>query len=89
MDKRTVNPKSLENLKLGAVSRRSGKERHAYTVLPTTHQWLSYGGNASHRLDELVGKIMRGELAGIERVRKLEREIADLKEQLHRRNKVK
>lgn len=73
------NPKSLENLKLGAQARYSGKERHAYTVKPETHQWLSSGGNASLRLDELVGKILTGELVNVSVVKKLEAEIAELK----------
>lgn len=82
MSDRKYNPKSLENLKLGGASRRSGKERHAYSILPTTHSWLASGGNASQRLDEVVGKILAGELVGVAMLRKLEAEIADLKKQL-------
>jgi hypothetical protein len=54
------NPNSLANLKLGAMSRHSGKERHCYTVKPDTHEWLAKGDNASNRLDEMVGKSLQG-----------------------------
>lgn len=59
---RRINERSLENLKLGAVARRQGKERHNYTILPETHQWLEHSGNASRRLDELVASAKRGEI---------------------------
>lgn len=80
MSERKYNPKSLENLKLGGKSRYVGKERHAYSILPATHEWLASGGNASQRLDELVGKVLRNELVSIERLRRLEEEITRLKQ---------
>ena len=82
MSERKYNPKSLENLKLGSKARYTGKERHNYTIMPATHEWLASGGNASLRLDEVVGKILRGELVGVERVRKLEAEVTSLKKML-------
>lgn len=59
---RKISERSLENLKLGAEARRQGKERHNYTILPETHEWLGKGGNASQRLDELVKAAKSGEL---------------------------
>jgi len=83
--KRTYdNPNSLANLKLGAASRKSEKERHCYTVKPETHQWLANYGNASGRLDELVGKILAGELTSINTVRTLEAEVDRLKLEVRR-----
>jgi predicted RNase H-like nuclease (RuvC/YqgF family) len=55
MDKvRQVSERSLENLKLGAKSRYQGKQRHNFTVLPETVQWLKGTGNASDAIDVLV-----------------------------------
>jgi hypothetical protein len=50
----TINPRSLENLKLGGESRRQGKIRRTYTLLPETVEWLSQSGNASNSIDQLV-----------------------------------
>lgn len=74
-----VNPKSLENLKLGADSRRQGKIRCTVTILPQTKEWLSSGGNLSGRIDEVVARILAGQLVGIKKVEKLETEIRRLK----------
>jgi hypothetical protein len=79
--KRTYdNPNSLANLKLGAASRHSGKQRHCYTIKPETHEWLAKSGNASMRLDEMVGKILAGELVTIQKLERAEAEIKRLKE---------
>lgn len=51
---RRVSERSLENLKLGAESRRQGKVRHNFTILPETVQWLKGTGNASDTIDALV-----------------------------------
>lgn len=51
---RQVSERSLENLKLGAKSRDKGKQRHNFTVLPETVQWLKETGNASSMIDILV-----------------------------------
>jgi len=34
------------------------------TILPETKEWLARGGNLSGRLDELVAKVLKGELVG-------------------------
>ena len=62
MGKRKVNPVSLENLKLGAIARNKGKIKCSVTLLPETKAWLERGGNISGRIDELVAKIMSGQL---------------------------
>lgn len=59
---RRISERSLENLKLGAEARYQGKERHNFTVLPETLEWLKKGGNASRRIDELVAAAKSGEL---------------------------
>lgn len=59
---RKVSAKSLENLKLGSQSRYEGKERHNYTILPETAQWLKETGNASHSLDILVSLAKQNKL---------------------------
>ncbi len=51
---RQISERSLENLKLGAQSRDKGKQRHNFTVLPETVQWLKGTGNASDTIDVLV-----------------------------------
>jgi hypothetical protein len=53
-EKRRMSERSLENLKLGAESRRQGKVRHNFTILPETVQWLKCSGNASEAIDNLV-----------------------------------
>lgn len=53
-EKRKMSERSLENLKLGAESRRQGKVRHNFTILPETVQWLKCSGNASEAIDNLV-----------------------------------
>ena len=76
-----THPNSLENLKKGAESRKTGKIRHHYTILPEHHAWLTSGGNASIRLGEMISKILAGELVGIQHLRKAEAEIERLRKQ--------
>ncbi len=57
---RRVSERSLENLKLGAESRRLGKVRHNFTILPETAQWLKGTGNASDTIDSLVAEFKNG-----------------------------
>ena len=59
---RQVSERSLENLKLGAESRRQGKVRHNFTILPETVQWLKCSGNASEAIDNLVSAALNQEL---------------------------
>jgi len=56
---RQVNPRSLENLKLGAEARNQDKQRTNLTLLPETVQWLKGTGNASEKVDELVTEARR------------------------------
>ena len=51
---RRINERSLENLKLGAASRRQGKVRRNTTLLPETIEWLEEQGNVSEMIDQLV-----------------------------------
>lgn len=63
MDKeRQINPRSLENLKLGAKARDKGKIRRNTTLLPETIEWLDKRGNASDLIDQLVQAAKSGEL---------------------------
>lgn len=62
MTERKISQASLENLKLGAVARRKGKVRVTVTILPQTKEWLARGGNVSERIDELVRRVISGEL---------------------------
>lgn len=59
---RQVSERSLENLKLGAESRRQGKLRHNFTILPETVRWLKATGNASDAIDGLVEAAGTGNL---------------------------
>ena len=59
---RRVSENSLANLKLGAESRRLGKLRHNFTILPETIQWLKGTGNASDTIDALVEAARTGGL---------------------------
>ncbi len=79
MPKRNMNPASLENLKMGAVSRKQNKVPCNLTLLPETVAWLKKGGNASARVDEMVHKILKGELihrnqldTALEKIKQLE-----------------
>lgn len=51
---RRINPRSLENLKLGAEARYQGKVRRNTTLLPETIEWLEGRGNVSEMIDQLV-----------------------------------
>lgn len=53
---RRMSENSLANLKLGAETRRLGKVRHNFTILPETAQWLKGTGNASDTIDALVDR---------------------------------
>ncbi len=79
-----VNPKSLENLKMGSVARNQGKVRCQITILPQTKEWLAHGGNLSGRIDELVAKVLKGELVGARKLEELQREIARLEGEVER-----
>jgi hypothetical protein len=83
---RKINPASLENLKMGAISRKQGKVRCNVTILPETKRWLESGGNLSGRIDELVGRWLKGELISktkldeaIAQIKRLENELASVK----------
>lgn len=67
MTKREISQASLKNLELGAAARRKGKVRVTVTILPQTKEWLEASGNMSERIDEVVRRIVAGEL-----VKKLE-----------------
>lgn len=61
-EKRQVSERSLENLKLGAESRKLGKVRHNFTILPESMDWLRETGNASNAIDTLVEAARNGGL---------------------------
>lgn len=92
-EKRQMNERSLENLKLGAESRKLGKVRHNFTILPETMEWLRGTGNASDAIDSLVQIAKSGGLNSNntherieqkyqESINVYEREIQDLKRDL-------
>lgn len=60
--KRQINPRSLENLKLGAEARRQDKIRRNCSLLAETIQWLEGSGNASNMIDILVASARSGSL---------------------------
>lgn len=62
MKERKISQSSLDNLKLGAIARYRGKVRVTITILPETKKWLAGGGNISERVDEVVRRIIAGEL---------------------------
>lgn len=84
MVSRKMSPKSLENLKMGAVARNQGKIRCQVTILPETKEWLARGGNLSGRIDELVAKVLKGELVGARKLEELQREIERLETEVER-----
>lgn len=92
-EKRQMNERSLENLKLGAESRKLGKVRHNFTILPETMDWLRGTGNASDAIDSLVQVARSGGLNSKhthgqieqnyqESISVYEREVQDLKRDL-------
>lgn len=83
---RKINPKSLENLKMGSVARNQGKVRCNVTILPETKAWLSKGGNLSARIDELVGKYLKGDLVGVRALREMEERCQELEARLNSLN---
>ncbi len=78
---RQVSERSLENLKLGSKFRDKGKQRHNFTVLPETVQWLKDTGNASDAIDKLVEVARKGELLSNteyqQKVKDLERDLEE------------
>lgn len=60
--KRQVSQRSLENLKLGAEARRQDKQRHNFTLLPETIEWLKQSSNASGLIDRLVKSAKAGHI---------------------------
>ncbi len=88
-----MNERSLENLKLGAESRKLGKVRHNFTIMPDSMEWLRGTGNASDAIDGLVQAARNGGLSSNntherieqeyqESINVYEREIQDLKRDL-------
>lgn len=61
-EKRQMSERSLENLKLGSESRKLGKVRHNFTLMPGSVQWLKGTGNASDAIDALVDAARSGGL---------------------------
>ncbi len=76
------NPKSLENLKLGAQSRYQGKIRVTATLLPSTKAWLEQNGNLSKRIDEIADQILAEELVDRKLLVLAEQRIQELENQL-------
>jgi DNA-binding transcriptional regulator GbsR (MarR family) len=78
---RQVSERSLENLKLGSKFRDKGKQRHNFTVLPETVQWLKNTGNASDAIDKLVEAARKSELLSNtdhqQKVKDLERDLEE------------
>lgn len=62
MAERGKHENSLKNLKMGAIARRQGKIRVNVTLLPETLRWLDKTGNRSEMIDEIVRRILKGEL---------------------------
>lgn len=61
-EKRRMNERSLKNLELGSESRKLGKVRHNFTLMPESVNWLKETGNASDAIDSLVKAARSGEL---------------------------
>lgn len=61
-EKRQMNERSLANLELGAKSRKLGKVRHNFTIMPDSMEWLRGTGNASDAIDSLVQAARNGGL---------------------------
>lgn len=91
-DKRGQSENSQRNLRLGGKSRYQGKERHNFTILPVTYNWLHENGNASERIDELVRLVREKELvplsqiSEIEKIAELEAELKELRQELKKKN---
>lgn len=60
--KKQVSQRSLDNLKLGAEARRKDKQRHNFTLLPATVEWLKQSSNASDLIDRLVASAKAGHI---------------------------
>lgn len=61
-EKRRMSERSLENLRLGSESRKLGKVRHNFTLMPGSVEWLKGTGNASDAIDALVEAARNGGL---------------------------
>lgn len=84
---RRINPRSLENLKLGPAACDRNKQRTNLTLLPETVQWLKGRGNASALVDDLVAAAKNGKLKpsdSSDEVLTLRQEISELRSQLER-----
>ena len=68
---------------MGSVARNQGKVRCTVTILPETKKWLARGGNLSGRIDELVGKYLKGDLVGIRALREIEERCQELEARLN------
>lgn len=62
MTERGKHENSLKNLKMGAIARSKGKKRVNVTLLPETLRWLDKSGNRSETIDEIVRRILKGDL---------------------------
>jgi hypothetical protein len=85
---RKMNPKSLENLKMGAIARNQGKVRCQVTIRPETKEWLARGGNLSGRIDELVAKVLKGELVGVCKLEQMQQEVKRLEAEVERSRSI-
>jgi len=52
--------------------------------LPETKYWLARGGNLSGRIDELVAKVVKGELVGSRKFEEMHREVKRLEAEVER-----
>ena len=82
MSKKKMSQNSLDNLKMGSQARNQGKVKCNITILPETKEWLSRNGNLSGRIDELVGKYLRGDLVGSGSLREARERCKQLEAQL-------
>lgn len=82
MAARKMNPRSLENLKLGSIACTRGKVRSQITILPETKAWLARGGNISGMIDEMVANRLKNETASATDIEDLQREVQQLREEL-------
>ena len=62
LTQRGKHPNSLKNLELGPEVTRRGKVKRSYTILPEYHEWLSQGGNASGKLNDLLKNQIENEV---------------------------
>ena len=84
MTGRKMNPNSLENLRLGAIARNQNKVRCHLSISPESKAWLGATGDRSRRLDELISKVLKGELVGSRKVEELELRVKGLEAEVAR-----